>query len=281
MAKRLKITVLVDNLAKPPCRGEWGLSILIEADGKTILLDTGSSGLFAENAALLGIDLKAVDFGVLSHAHYDHADGMAAFFSRNDTARFLVRGCSGENCFGMENGAPKYIGIRKGLLEEYKERISYTDGLCEVSDGIWLVPHRPADYSAIALRSDLYTRSTDAACSGGTLRPDDFSHEQSLVIDTEAGLAVFNSCSHTGLPNILEDVKEALGRQDVCAYVGGLHLFKLTDAETERLCDKIEKIGLKRIFTGHCTGERAYQLLSSRLGNGIVQFWSGFSCELM
>ena len=147
------MTVLVDNIAKPPCRAEWGLSILIEADGKTILLDTGSSGLFAENAELLGIDLAAVDVGVLSHAHYDHADGMDAFFSRNDTARFLVRGCSRENCFGMDNGAPKYIGIRRGLMEEYRERICFTGGLYEISDGILLVPHRPADYSAIALRT--------------------------------------------------------------------------------------------------------------------------------
>ena len=206
---------------------------------------------------------------------------VAPFFSRNGTARFLIRGCSGENCFGMENGAPKYIGIRRGLLEEYRERICFTDGLYEVSDGIWLVPHRPADYSAIALRSDLYTCDTDPACSGGKLCPDDFSHEQSLVIETEAGLAVFNSCSHTGLPNILEDVKDALGRQDICAYVGGLHLFKLTDAEIDRLCSEIEESGLTHIFTGHCTGDHAYQILGSRLGARIVQFFSGFSCEII
>ena len=78
MISHLKISVLTDNLARALFLSEWGLSILIEADGKTILLDTGSSGLFAENAELLGIDLSAVDFGVLSHAHYDHADGMEA-----------------------------------------------------------------------------------------------------------------------------------------------------------------------------------------------------------
>ena len=281
MVQHLKMTVLVDNIAKPPCRAEWGLSILIEADGKTILLDTGSSGLFAENAELLGIDLAAVEVGVLSHAHYDHADGMDTFFSRNDTARFLVRGCSRENCFGMDNGAPKYIGIRRGLMEEYRERICFTDGLYEISDGILLVPHRPADYSAIALRSDLYTCPADTACSREVLCPDDFSHEQSLVVDTEAGLVVFNSCSHTGMPNILEDVKEALGRQDVFAYVGGLHLFKLTDAEIDRLCGEIDEIGLKHIFTGHCTGDHAYQLLSGRLGDRIVQFCSGFRCKII
>ena len=91
MVRNLKMTVLVDNIAQPPCRAEWGLSILIEADGKAILLDTGASGLFAENAALLGADLAAVDVGVLSHAHYDHSDGLDTFFCLNNTARFLLR----------------------------------------------------------------------------------------------------------------------------------------------------------------------------------------------
>lgn len=280
MVRHLKMTVLVDNIAELPCGGEWGLSILIEADGKTLLLDTGASGLFAQNAALLGIDLSAVEVGILSHAHYDHADGMEAFFSLNGSAPFLVRSGSGENCIGMEDGAPKYIGIRQGLLEKYAERVRFVSGLREISEGVWLVPHRPADYSAIALRSDLYTGNPERDCSEAELRPDDFSHEQSLVVDTEKGLVIFNSCSHTGLPNILEDVREALGREDVCAYIGGLHLFKLSDAEIERLCGEIDSTNLKRIYTGHCTGDHAFRLLGSRLGDRIVQFCSGFCCEL-
>ena len=51
----LKMTVLVDNTAKPLFLCEWGLSILIDADDTRILLDTGSSGMFAENAKQLGV----------------------------------------------------------------------------------------------------------------------------------------------------------------------------------------------------------------------------------
>ena len=47
MIKNLKMTVLIDNIAAEPLISEWGLSILIEADGRKILLDTGASGQFA------------------------------------------------------------------------------------------------------------------------------------------------------------------------------------------------------------------------------------------
>ena len=76
----MKATVLVDNNTKDLLKPEWGLSILIETNGHKILLDTGTTGIFVENAESMGIDLESVDCGVLSHAHFDHADGMEAFF---------------------------------------------------------------------------------------------------------------------------------------------------------------------------------------------------------
>ena len=69
MVRNLEMTVLIDNVAAEPLAAEWGLSILITADGRTMLLDTGSSGLFAQNAEAMGLDLAKVDTGILSHAH--------------------------------------------------------------------------------------------------------------------------------------------------------------------------------------------------------------------
>ena len=122
MIKNLKITVLIDNIAAEPLIAEWGLSILIEADGRKILLDTGESGQFVRNAALLRTDLAEVDVGVLSHAHYDHADGMEAFFARNDRAEFLLREGCRESCFGIKDKDLRYNGIRKGTLTRFADR---------------------------------------------------------------------------------------------------------------------------------------------------------------
>ncbi len=270
MVHELGMTVLIDNMAEEPLLSEWGLSILISADERKLLLDTGASGLYAQNADRLGIRLENVDIGVLSHAHYDHADGMDTFFTLNRSAPFLVREGTCENCYGVKEGQLRYIGIQSGVLKKYKERIRYVSGVRMIADGIWLVPHRRADYSPIALRNELYT------VDNGERHPDDFTHEQSLVIETGQGLVVFNSCSHVGMKNILEDVREKLGRSDVIGYVGGLHLYKMTDEELAVICEEIRRTPIKHIFTGHCTGDHAFGFLKKRLGERIEQFSSGF-----
>ena len=270
MIKKLEMTVLVDNLAKEPLKSEWGLSILVTADGKKILIDTGSSSMFAENAETMGIDMGNVDLGVLSHAHYDHADGLDDFFRLNSKAPFLIREGADENCFGIKEGELRYIGIKRGIIGENSDRIRYVSGVCEIGDGIWLVPHIKKDYSRIALRNDLYT------VKDGERLPDDFSHEQSLVIETDRGLVVFNSCSHTGMTSVIDDIRQMLGRSDIYAYVGGLHLYKMTDEELDLLSSEIEDTSVEHIFTGHCTGEHAYAFLKERLKDRIFQFLSGY-----
>ena len=77
---KTKLTVIVDNIPQGDIKGEWGLSILVEYNDKKILVDAGASDLFAENMGKLGFDIDAVDYATLSHAHYDHSNGMIRFF---------------------------------------------------------------------------------------------------------------------------------------------------------------------------------------------------------
>ena len=44
-----RMTVIVDNTSFDGIKGEWGLSILVEHDGKNILVDAGASELFSGN----------------------------------------------------------------------------------------------------------------------------------------------------------------------------------------------------------------------------------------
>lgn len=46
----MKMVVLVENSSRCRLCAEHGLSVYIEYEGKTYLLDTGATALFAENA---------------------------------------------------------------------------------------------------------------------------------------------------------------------------------------------------------------------------------------
>lgn len=96
------ITVLTDNMGNNGLTGEWGLSFYIEYRGCRLLLDAGQSGLFAENADKLGLSLADVDYAVLSHAHYDHADGMSVFLDRNSMRNFICRNSAGRTVTGSK-----------------------------------------------------------------------------------------------------------------------------------------------------------------------------------
>jgi 7,8-dihydropterin-6-yl-methyl-4-(beta-D-ribofuranosyl)aminobenzene 5'-phosphate synthase len=58
----MRIVVLAENTASSDEYGaEHGLSLYIETKKHRLLFDTGASGLFAENAEKLGVELAGVD----------------------------------------------------------------------------------------------------------------------------------------------------------------------------------------------------------------------------
>lgn len=271
----MRATVLVDNIPGETLPGEWGLSIHIVHAGHVILLDTGASELFARNAAALGIDLSAVELGVLSHAHYDHGDGLGTFFTLNDHAPFYLRAGSRENCFGYHEGSLDYIGLRRGTLAAFRDRIVYTEGLTSLYPGAWLLGHTTPDLARIGERARLY-----AADEHGRRLPDDFRHEQTLVLELEDGLAVFSSCSHGGVMNILREVEEAFPGRRIRALVGGFHLYETAPEEVRALAMKLRTAGTDRIVTGHCTGQEAFAVLREELGDGVEQLHTGLTVEI-
>lgn len=269
----MKATVLVDNISKEDISGEWGLSILIEYDEKKILLDTGGSGLFLENAKKLGVDIRDVDYAVLSHAHYDHADGMRDFFMANDKAKFYLRDSCGENCYMKKWFFHKYIGIPKNLLDEYKDRIVYAKEDYRMFPGVALIPHKTEGLSDIGKKNNMYIRNENG------WKPDDFSHEQSLVFETPSGLVIFNSCSHGGADNIIKEVAATYPDKKIKALIGGFHIFSKSKAEVRELARRIKMTGVETIYTGHCTGNRSFNILKEELGDMVHQLSVGLVME--
>ena len=269
----MKMTVLVDNLGTEELPGEWGLSLCIEQNGMRWLLDAGQSDLYLRNARALGIDLTLVDHAVLSHAHYDHADGLMSFLALNDRADLLVAAGAGERCWKIKDGHWKYIGIAKGLLAKAGGRLRRFSAMTQVEEGVYVLPHAAAGLEKAGLAEQMYLRDGDDA------RPDDFSHEQSLVFETSRGLVAFNSCSHAGAAVSVREVREALPGRPLLALVGGFHLYNKTPEQVRAFAARLAGTGVETLCTGHCTGEAAFGMLKELLGERVVQFRTGLVLE--
>jgi len=227
----------------------------------------------------MGIDLSQVDIGVLSHAHYDHANGMAKFFALNKTAPFYLRKGAAENCYHTGKLFGRftyhyYIGIHKGWLERFADRIRYVEGDAEIAPGITLVPHSTPGLERIGEMAHLSVKEN------GKYRYDSFDHEQSLVFDTPQGLFIMNSCSHAGADNIVKEIEAAFPGKKIYALLGGFHLFRYPDERIRAFAERLRELDVQKIYTGHCTGDRAYKILRDVLGERAEQMHTGMTINL-
>ncbi|MCR4727718.1 MAG: MBL fold metallo-hydrolase, partial [Lachnospiraceae bacterium] len=150
-------------------------------------------------------------------------------------------------------------------------RIEMISGDYKLLEGVYLIPHKTPGLSEIGKREKMYQRTKHGWMF------DDFSHEQSLVLDTDKGLVILNSCSHGGAANIINEVKETFPDKRVYGYIGGMHLFNKTEEEIRATAAKIRETGIEYVCTGHCTGDRAFGILKEELGDTVCQMQVGYN----
>ena len=237
----MKITVLAENTSCDSLFGcEHGLSIYIETNGHHILFDMGQTELFAENAEKLGVDLSRVDFAVLSHGHYDHGGGLKRFLQLNDKAPVYLSRYAFEPHY---NAAEKYIGLDIGLKDS--DRLIVTDDEHKIVEGIEL-------YSCNDRKK---IREIDSAGlsveQSGRLIPEDFRHEQYLLISEKEKRVLISGCSHKGILNIMDWF-----HPDV--LVGGFHFMKMPlDDRLKAFARELDAFDTSE-YTCHCTGTEQY-----------------------
>lgn len=268
-----KLTVIVDNISNGDIKGEWGLSILAEYREKKILADVGASELFADNMSKLGFSISDVDYATLSHAHYDHSNGMPRFFEENSKAKFYLRETAGENCYFKKLFFKKYIGIPRNVLTNYADRIVFAKGDYELFEGAYLIPHKTSGLEAIGKREMMYQKTKAG------WRPDNFSHEQSLVLDTDKGLVIINCCSHGGAVNVIKEVSATFPDKHVYGLIGGFHLFNKPRKEVQKVAEEILNTGIDFVCTGHCTKDRAFDIMKEILGDRLVKLRVGLEMK--
>ena len=264
----MKITTLMENTSGADCCvAEHGLSLYIETKNHIILFDSGASGAFADNAAKLGVDLGKVEMAVLSHGHYDHGGGLLRFMEKNKTAPIYMSAYAFEP--HLKNGGEEDIGLDPAL--QGAEQIHFINGETKLAEGITLYNCNdrelvcPIDTSGMQVKRD------------GVLYPEDFRHEQYLLIEEDGKRVLFSGCSHKGILNIA-----SWFRPDV--LIGGFHFMgvALDDAGKKRLTEAAEILCScpTTYYTGHCTGVEQYQFMKQLMGKRLHYIAAGSKVEV-
>jgi 7,8-dihydropterin-6-yl-methyl-4-(beta-D-ribofuranosyl)aminobenzene 5'-phosphate synthase len=282
----MKITALIENNRveeRDDLCPEFGLSLHVEVNGSRILFDMGSSAAFASNAEVLGIDLADVGVAVVSHHHFDHGGGLERFFELNDRALvFLRQGPLVDRYFKAFGVIKRSIGLDLDLLGRFPRRIEYVEDMRVVAPGVYLLTGIGSVHDRPRGNRRLFMNSA------GVLVPDPFDHELMMVVHEDDGMVVFSGCSHHGILNLIDAARAQFPRVPIKAVFGGFHLIGLpfynsmaaSRAEVRdigwQVMDKVDGT----VYSGHCTGKKAFGVLAGVMGENLKAFHTGTSVEV-
>jgi len=249
----IKITTLSENTANPGLIGEWGLSILIEADGMRILFDTGQSFSVTHNARVLRIDLSGIDKLVLSHGHFDHTGGLRDVLDQNAGIDIIAHPDVLKAKFAGRNETQVSIGIpfSRQELEDLGARFHLTRKPLWITDNILTSGEIPMINDYEDVDSAMFVKDN------GSLKPDPLLDDLALAIRTELGLAVILGCAHRGMINTIRHLQLVAGEDRVYCVIGGTHLLRASQERLSRTVADLRETGIQRLGVSHCTGFEA------------------------
>ena len=249
---------LYDNIGEE--RGgmisDWGFSMFIRYNGKNILFDGGASTqILQNNAEAAGVDLRDIDFAVISHSHGDHTVGIHHLVEVNPSVTVYVPK-SGMFGYGDSGDNKKY---RKGYLYRYGN-IVFTDKSTKIEHGINLIFTTSQHTGSF---SKYPPHENDPA-----LIP---LPELSLALSTSSGdYVLISGCSHSGIEEIVKTAKGYV-HSDILFVTGGCHLGAYDDEYIINLAGNLKRnLGVTYLAPSHCTGKKAINLIKNIYGDNFV-----------
>lgn len=270
----MKIINLMDDLnAHSGLLSEHGLCFYMETDDKHYLFDTGASDKFLTNAMKLNIDISKVDALFISHNHYDHIGGLALFMEINSKAKIYIRSDAVYQTFAMYNNFKCHLGQFHEMLKT-SDRIIFVQECMQVDDFFILTDtNSNKDYFCQGAKFHLYKDEQTIL--------DEFSHEMFLVYIDNDKTNILSACSHRGIINIIETTKNKFN-MPINNIAAGLHLARnggldinCSQEYYNNLSDYLKNADIEKLYTCHCTGQCAYNMLKQDIGNKIDYFYVG------
>jgi 7,8-dihydropterin-6-yl-methyl-4-(beta-D-ribofuranosyl)aminobenzene 5'-phosphate synthase len=255
---------------------EHGFSMFIRVlrgrKSVSILFDTGiSADGVVENAKRMGLDLREVEYVVLSHGHYDHFGGLVSALKTINKVNlplivhedmFKTRGNA--NADGTIRTYPKFPAkeqLDSVQLINTKQPYLFNDDTILVTGEI---PRETSFETGFLQHRTLME---------GKWQPDP------LILDDRAvvfnlkgkGLVVISGCAHAGIINTISYAQRITGIFNTYAVLGGFHLAgKGYENRIDQTTKELERIGPKLIIPSHCTGWRAATSIAKKLSDSFI-----------
>lgn len=280
----MKIAVLSENTAYQPnsnnIKPEHGLSLYIETYGHKILYDTGSSDIFVENARKMSINLSDVDVLIISHGHIDHGGGIEHFFKVNTKAKVLMHKKAIQPFYTKILGLfPFYIGLPLNVIKKNSNRISFIESNFNFTDYIRIISGFDNQFPLPQSNKSLFEKQNKQ------LQNDTFEHELLLLINEGNKNYVFTACSHSGIINMVDEVQCKYPGNTIDYVFGGFHTYNPIKKknESDAYLQDLSFELLQRnttFYTGHCTGQRNFNILKEKMGDGLKSLNCGQTLNL-
>ncbi len=249
----MKITVVAGEGQHPTLVSEFGLSLLLESEGKTFLFDTGAGESLIPNLKTLGIPLEKCARVILSHGHYDHTGGLAHLAPEE---LWFSPGVEDPQFSRHADGTMHNISMPEAALKAARAVKSATPvNLFDyIGYGIFLTGPIP--------------RVSPEKCGG------DFFHDEECKLKDEVPeeLALLSAegvlvtgCCHAGIINTLLFCHKMLPELPIHTIVGGLHLKNADNVRLEQTANILKQFKIKNLYLMHCTGENAVEYLKKQL----------------
>lgn len=275
----MKLTVLLDNntFIDQYYLGEPGVSYFIEVDHKKVLFDVGYSDAFLSNAQKAGIELKDIDFVILSHGHLDHTRGLpylVRYLQKGDQSEKISKKVSlvtspvtftGRKIKGTREIGPNMTA--DSLSEAFELNLSATPVFI-TKNLVYLgeIP-RVTTFEADKPLGKVVTDFGE--------KPDYLLDDSALVYRSETGLVIITGCSHSGICNIIEYAKKVMNDDRILDIVGGLHLLDPSKTKLSCTLSYLKDLNPRTLHACHCTDLRSKIALANvvkleEVGSGMV-----------
>lgn len=256
-------TLLENNLSRNRAlTAEHGLSFLVETGGKKILFDCSAGKAARKNAEKMHVSLKDVEYVILSHSHYDHAGGYPDMATHGVRAPLVTGPRFFEEKYARDGEKYTYLGCGFGqeFLEKKGIRHLVCEGMLKLFEGCYVAGGFERKY-AFEKPPARFVRQTAAG-----MVEDDFPDEVCLVIEDPKGLIIIVGCSHPGILNMIEGVRERF-EKPVYAVFGGSHLVEADEGRLAETMKILGDMGIAMAGFNHCTGDKAQECLAQNGGD--------------